>query len=91
MKRTPCNSVNKKKGELAERYCTGLLSQGWDNTQVSSILTLSAMFVMSQFDDEEKRYQSMFMTNKWCFGRDGLCIPLKTGLRRFESFGYHVK
>lgn len=37
---------NKKiiNGELAERYRTGLLSQGWDNTQVSSILTLSSMF-----------------------------------------------
>ena len=46
-------SLRKTFGELAERYCTGLLSQGWGNTQVSSILTLSAMFVMSEFDNEE--------------------------------------
>ena len=39
------SSSAKISGELAERYSTGLLSQGWGNTQVSSILTLSAMFV----------------------------------------------
>ncbi|MEK7225178.1 MAG: hypothetical protein AAB221_05805, partial [Bacteroidota bacterium] len=32
-------------GELAERYRTGLLSQGWDNTLAGSIPAFSAMFV----------------------------------------------
>jgi hypothetical protein len=30
-------------GELAEWYCTGLLSQGWGNTQTDSIPVLSAL------------------------------------------------
>lgn len=49
------NLSSSANGELAERYRTGLLSQGWDNTQVSSILTLSAKncLLMSEFDDEE--------------------------------------
>lgn len=40
-------------GGLAEWYCTGLLSWGWGDTQVSSTLTLSAMFVMNEFDEDE--------------------------------------
>ena len=50
-------------GELAERYRTGLLSQGWGNTQVGSIPTLSALvaeaklrqqcLLMNEFDSEE--------------------------------------
>ncbi len=58
--------VTKKiKGELAERYRTDLLSQGWDNTQVSSNLTLSAkMFAISEFDNEEKVISQYLFVDK---------------------------
>lgn len=39
---------------MAERYRTDLLSQGWGNTQVGSIPTLSAKcLLISEFDNEE--------------------------------------
>lgn len=53
------------------------------------LILFPQLFVMNEFDDEEIRYQSVFITNEGCFGRAGLCITLKTGLRRFESFGHH--
>jgi hypothetical protein len=39
---TGVTTAGKKNGELTDRYCTDLLSQGWGNTQAGSIPALSA-------------------------------------------------
>jgi hypothetical protein len=44
---------------------------------------------INEFGDEEIEVQPIFISNKWCFGRVGQCIPLKTERTRFKSLRHH--